>query len=79
MINIKNKQKSFGKKADEFLKEFYDSVGSKTTEQKINLLNIKMGGEYNFYSSGIVTNEQILGCLEYEFLEKNGMIKLHYC
>jgi hypothetical protein len=68
----------FGEEADKFLQDFYKRFGSEKTQEKINLLQDKLGGTSNFYSlgGGSLTDEQKLACLEYEFLEKSGVIKV---
>ncbi len=76
-----NPEKSFGEDGDKFLNEFYNSYGSQTTLQKIKLLELYLGdGQRSFHAmGGEVTNEMILGCLEYEILEREGVIELIYC
>lgn len=72
--------KSFGAEADAYLAEFYNSVGAKTIQEKINVLSIKLGEEStpsNYYAfGGNLTDDMKLGCLEYEFLEQAGKITL---
>jgi hypothetical protein len=70
-----SEQKSFGEKADKFLAELYHSCGAVSTAQKINVLNLKLGGEYNFYArGGEVTDDIKLACLEYELLQQEKQI-----
>jgi hypothetical protein len=63
----------YNEKADKFLEEFYASVGATTWEQKLNLLEMKLGRS-NF--SHNPTAEQKVGCYEYELLEQQGLIEL---
>lgn len=70
-------EKTFGEEADKFLKEFYEKYGSTTTQQKVELLKLVIGGQFNFYAmGGPVTDEMMLGCLEYELLDREGKITL---
>lgn len=71
-------QKSFVEKADAFLIEFYKSCGAESPHQKITVLELKLG-KSNFYAyGGQVTDEMKLGSLEYDFLERQGLIELVY-
>ena|SRR5450631_2762053 len=81
MSETQTKLPSFGTEAENFLKEFYKSVGAETAAQKVTLLQIKLddalGGTANFYAlGGEVSDAMKLGCLEYEFLERLGKIPL---
>lgn len=67
----------FTEQADAFLRDTYKTVGAETTGEKINLLNLKLGGPSNFYGlGGEVTEEMQLGCLEYDFLSQKGKLQL---
>lgn len=69
----------FNKKADKFLKDFYNSVGAKTWEQKYNASLLKLG--YTMESVNFSHNptwEQKTGMMEYDLLEGEGLIKLVY-
>lgn len=69
--------KTFGEEADSYLQKFYDSVGANTVQQKLALLEIKLGGTRNYYAfGGPVTDEMKVGCLEYELLERENLITL---
>lgn len=72
------KQPRFSPEADAELDRFYGSVGSTTTEQKINLLELHLG-ESNFYHYGGATAEMKLACYEYEYLDYKGLIDLTLC
>ena len=80
MENSVNNQKTFGEKADAYLAAFYTTVGAVSTPQKITALLLKLGeesGQSNYYAfGGNLTEEMKLGCLEYEFLEKEDQITL---
>ena len=75
-----NATKSFGPEADAYLREFYKKVGAEKTQEKLNALVLKLGQEAansNYYAyNGKVTDEMKLGCLEYEFLEREEKITL---
>lgn len=74
-----NTEKTFGEIPDKFLADFYASFGAVTTEQKMNLLDLKLGGQRSYHAmGGEVTNEMMLGCLEYEILEQEGLITIQY-
>jgi len=65
----------FGKTADDYLVAFYALCKAQTTASKIVLLQDKLGGTFNFYAlGGEVTDEMKLTCLEYEYLERMGVI-----
>ena len=72
--------KTFGPKGDAYLANFYNSIGAKTTQQKLNVLSIRLGEDItqsHYYAlGGNLTDEMKLGCLEYEFLEQAGQIEL---
>ncbi len=71
-------KKSFGAVADAYLSKFYESCGADTTQQKITVLELKLG-KSNFYAyGGKVTDEMKLGSLEYDLLEQNKLIELEY-
>jgi hypothetical protein len=65
----------FGKSVDEYLAAFYAVSKAQTTAEKIGLLQAKLGGTFNFYAlGGEVTDDMKLTCLEYEYLERMGVI-----
>lgn len=67
----------YNKEADKFLKDFYKSVGAKTWKQKYNALELRLNivpGSASF--SHNPTDRQKVGCLEYELLERVGLIEL---
>jgi hypothetical protein len=69
--------RSFGEKADAFLTELYHSVGATNTTQKLNVLRLKLGGDYHFYAMGGEINDEVkVACLEYELLGREGLIEL---
>jgi hypothetical protein len=69
--------KSYGKEADAFLAELYESCGAETTQQKLNVLELRLGKDSNFYAfGGALTDEMKLGCLEYDLLEQANKITL---
>ena len=63
----------FNEKADKYLEEFYNSVGAKTWEQKLNLLTLKLG-PCSF--SHNATAEQKVAAMEYELLYNAELIEL---
>ena len=72
-------RKSFGPDADAHLDAFYRSCGAETTQQRIKVLEMKLGIGSNFYAyDGNVTDEMKLGSLEYDFLEQVGLITIEY-
>ena len=69
--------KSFGPGPDTFLEAFYAPFGTISTQQKIQLLQLQMGGTSNFYAlGGHINDDMKLACLEYEYLEQAGKIEL---
>lgn len=71
----------FNEKADAYLKALYESVGATTAEQQYNTLFMKLG----YHLDGTVVNfsheptwEQKRGMMEYEILERKGLIELIY-
>lgn len=70
----------YNTEADSALDELYASVGAVAVAQKINVLYLELEKPaYNFYAFGGVFNEQSeLGCLEYEYLARRGLIELTY-
>ena len=71
--------KSFGPEADAYLDSFYKSCGAETTQQRIIVLEMKLGTQSNFYAyGGNPTDEMKLGSLEYDFLEQHNLITLDY-
>ena len=69
----------FNEKADEYLKALYESVGATTAEQRYNTLFMKMG----YHLDGTVINfshdpnwEQKQAMMEYDLLEREGLIEL---
>ena len=69
----------FNEKADAYLKALYDSVGAITSEQKYNVLFMKLG----YHLDGTAINfshnptwEQKQGMMEYDLLECEGLIEL---
>jgi hypothetical protein len=75
-MNSQTPGKSYGQEGDAFLAEFYGEV--KDTPQKIIMLERGLGEPpSNYYAfGGSLTDEMKLGCLEYEFLERNNKIVL---
>lgn len=72
-----SKKVRFNSKADTALAELYHSVGAKTAEEKANAIKLAMGGDFTHYAAGgQVSDEMILGCLEYEYLSNAGLIDL---
>ena len=72
----------FNKQADEYLNTLYKSVGETTPEQKYNTLFMKLG----YHLDGTVISfshnpswEQKQGVLEYDVLERESLIEMHYC
>ena len=72
----------FNEKADKYLKDLYDSVRAITPEQKYNTLFMKLG----YHLDGTVINfshsptwEQKQGMMEYDMLEREGLIEMVYC
>jgi hypothetical protein len=63
----------YNEKADKYLVELYDSVGATTWTHKYNLLTLILG-QCTF--SHNVTDEQKTGAMEYEILEREGLIEL---
>ncbi|MCP5520652.1 MAG: hypothetical protein H7A46_03795 [Verrucomicrobiales bacterium] len=60
---------------EDFLQQVYASVGAASTSEKLTLLTNYLGGEPNFYAmGGAMTEEMKLGCLEYEYLENQGVL-----
>ena len=69
----------FNEIADEFLEELYQSVGASTPEQKYNTLVLKLGyQDHTINFSHNPTWEQKQAMLEYEFLEREGLIEVSY-
>lgn len=68
----------FTPEADAFLNALYSSFGAVSIEQKINVLQTKLKEEASQYFGfgGEVSQEMILGCLEYEYLSSEGKIDL---
>ena len=67
----------YNQMADAALNNLYESVGADSIAQKITVLDLKLGGSHEFYAFGGETSEEIrLGCLEYEFLNQEGLIEL---
>jgi len=76
---LKCGESSFGETAEKFLRTLYERADAKTTLDKIRILQGILGGESNFYSlGGELTDEKKLAFLEFEILEKNGVIKLTF-
>jgi len=68
----------YNKKADAYLAKLYKSVGAKTWEQKFNTLELALGvvpGSSTFSHPEIGWRSKC-GCLEYELLERRGLIEL---
>jgi hypothetical protein len=63
----------FNKEADQYLTDLYDSVGAKTWNQKYNLLTLILG-RCNF--SHDPTDEQKTRAMEYEILDRGGLLEL---
>lgn len=71
------KTSTFGKKPDDYLTAFYNLYNANSPEEKIALLKKTLGGTFNFYAlGGEVTDAMKLACLEYEYLERMGIINL---
>jgi hypothetical protein len=69
--------KSFGAEGDQYLADFYTRFGAATAQQKMNALLTELHGSPLFYAmGGEVTEDMKLACLEYDFLDKSGKIKL---
>ena len=71
----------FNEKADAYLDALYKSVGATTDEHKFNTLYLKLGYEIDGATltfSHSPTWEQKRGMLEYELLEREGLIELVY-
>lgn len=69
----------FNEKADAALAAVYAEHKAETTSQKITCLDTILGGKSNFHGfggDGSVTDDQKLGCLEYEYLGNLGLIEL---
>jgi hypothetical protein len=72
-------EKSFGPVAEAFLTKLYAEYRITATEGKIKVLEDKLGGPSNFYGMGGEVNDEMkLACLEYEYLERQGQIKLTF-
>lgn len=68
---------TLGKNADNYLEAFYKVKNAQSVQEKITLLKGKLGGTFNFYAlGGDITDEMKLACLEYEYLERMGVIDL---
>jgi hypothetical protein len=59
--------------AQKFLYDLYEKYGSRTYEQKYNLLELLLGYSYEFGDD--TTFEQELPLLEQEYLINNGVIR----
>jgi len=72
----------YNKEADKYLKELYRQKKAKTAEQKYHAILKKLKyaeRDMSFHSrSGDVTWEQKQGAMEYELLEREGLIELTY-
>ena len=76
--NIINPMK-FNEKADAYLDALYKSVGAVTPEQQFNTLLLKLGVEHQFIGfSHNPTWEQKVAMLEYDILEREGLIEMVY-
>jgi hypothetical protein len=76
--NIVNPMK-FNEKADAYLDALYKSVGAVTPEQQFNTLLLKLGVEHQFIGfSHNPTWEQKVAMLEYDILEREGLIEMVY-
>lgn len=67
----------YNKKADKYLKEFYHSLGSRSWKQKLNALELRLGivpGSQCY--SHEPTDQQKVGMMEYELLERMNLIEL---
>jgi hypothetical protein len=61
--------------ADAALSSLYQLRGADTTQQKIVILQDHLGSS-NFYAlGGEINDEMKLGCLEYDYLEFQGLIE----
>jgi hypothetical protein len=70
----------YNEKADEYLEKLYASVGAKTEKHKFRLLELKLGiaADSTNYSHPL-TWKQKVGTLEYELLERSGLIEIISC
>ncbi len=71
----------YNEKADAYLKTLYESIGAISSEQQYNALFMKLG----YHLDGSVINfshnptwGQKRNMLEYELLEREGLIELIY-
>lgn len=63
--------------ADAALNGFYAKTGAETTGQKINCLSLALNGERHFYATGgNLSESNMVGCLEHEYLSSLGLIEL---
>lgn len=70
----------YNKDADRCLAKLYASVGAKTWQQKYNtlILAMELTQTTNTFSHN-PTWQQKATMMEYEYLEKRGLIKLDFC
>ena len=73
----------YNEKADAYLESLYHSVGAMTWEHKYNTLCLKLdvlpeNQSFHCTPTGEVSWEQKVGCMEYELLEREGLIELTY-
>jgi hypothetical protein len=72
-----NRTSRFPEAAESHLSTLYGGFGATTTEQKITVLKTYVEGQASYYAlGGEVSQEMILGCLEYEYLSNLGLIEL---
>ena len=70
-------QKSYGPAGDRELGDLYGSFGATTAQQKIKVLEAKLGQSCNYYAFGGQLNDDMkLGALEYDYLSGIGKIEL---
>ena len=80
-IKDKPMKPKFNVEADAYLKSLYDSVGATTPEQKYNTIYMKLG----YHIDNVTINfshdpswEQKQAMMEYDILEREGLIQLIY-
>ena len=78
MVDAANPMK-FNEKADAYLDALYKSVGASTPEQRYNTLILKLGYDHQFIGfSHNPSWEQKQAMLEYDILEREGLIEMVY-
>lgn len=67
----------YNEKADEALNKLYLAGNATSTDQRIEVIETALQERANFYAfGGELTPEMKLGCLEYEYLGRKGLIEL---